>query len=119
MCAPEWYPRSINRSFFYPPPSNKVDLGALLFYREIMKYMDLLTIEPGKRSDKPCIRGMRMTVSDGLDYLASVMTFGEIIKDFPDPTLEDIRACHSFAAARENFRSFLRHEAILGPEFVL
>ena len=62
---------------------------------------------------------MRMTVSDVLDYLPSGMTVEEIIKDFPDLPLEDIRACHSFAAARENFRSFLRHEATLGSELVL
>jgi uncharacterized protein (DUF433 family) len=50
---------------------------------------------------KPCIRGMRMTVYDVLDYLASGMTEGEILQDFPDLTRDDIRACLAFAADRE------------------
>lgn len=56
---------------------------------------------PGKRSGKPCIRGMRITVSDVLEYLAGGMTFEEILSDFPDLTIDDIRACLSFAAERE------------------
>ncbi len=64
-------------------------------------YNDRITIEPGKRGGKPCIRGMRITVYDVLDYLASGMTENEIIKDFPDLTHEDIRACLAFAADRE------------------
>jgi uncharacterized protein (DUF433 family) len=58
-----------------------------------MDYQKLITIEPGKRSGKPCIRGLRMTVTDVLEYLASGMTFDEILADFPDLTVEDIRAC--------------------------
>ena len=61
----------------------------------------LITIEPGKCGGKPCIRGMRITVYDILDYLASGMSHEEILKDFPDLTEEDLRACLSFAAARE------------------
>ena len=61
----------------------------------------LITIEPGKRSGKPCIRGLRITVYDVLDYLASGMTEAEILHDFPDLTAEDIRACLAFAANRE------------------
>jgi len=64
-------------------------------------YRSIITIEPGKRSGKPCIRGMRITVSDVLDYLASGMSIPEIIADFPELTEEDIRACLSFAADRE------------------
>ncbi|MEX0668843.1 MAG: DUF433 domain-containing protein [Pirellulales bacterium] len=60
-----------------------------------------ITIEPGKRSGKPCIRGLRITVSDVLEYLASGMTEAEILADFPELTTEDIRACLSFAAERE------------------
>ena len=56
-----------------------------------------ITIEPGKRSGKPCIRGLRMTVSDVLDYLAAGMSEGEFLRDFPDLTREDIRACLAFA----------------------
>jgi uncharacterized protein (DUF433 family) len=66
-----------------------------------MNYQDIITIEPGKRSGKACIRGTRMTVTDVLEYLASGMTPEEIIEDFPDLTAEDIRACLAFAAERE------------------
>jgi uncharacterized protein (DUF433 family) len=66
-----------------------------------MDYRDIITIEPGKRSGKPCIRGTRMTVTDVLEYLAGGMSEQEILADFPDLTLEDIRACLAFAADRE------------------
>lgn len=66
-----------------------------------MDYRDYITIEPGKRSGKPCIRGLRITVYDILEYLASGMTEAEILADFPDLTAEDIRACLAFAADRE------------------
>ena len=66
-----------------------------------MNYQDHITIEPGKRSGKPCIRGLRITVYDVLDYLASGMTEDEILDDFPDLTREDIKACLAFAADRE------------------
>jgi uncharacterized protein (DUF433 family) len=62
-----------------------------------MNYQDRISIEPGKRGGKPCIRGMRITVYDVLEYLASGMSEQEIIDDFP----EDIRACLAFAADRE------------------
>jgi len=64
-------------------------------------YRKIITIEPDKMSGKPCIRGLRITVADVLDYLASGMTETEILADFPDLTLEDIRACLAFAADRE------------------
>lgn len=66
-----------------------------------MNYEGRITIEPGKRGGKPCIRGLRITVNDVLDYLASGMSQEEILRDFPDLTIEDIRACLSFAADRE------------------
>jgi uncharacterized protein (DUF433 family) len=66
-----------------------------------MNYQDFITIEPDKRSGKPCIRGLRITVYDVLDYLASGMTEDEILEDFPDLTKEDIKACLAFAADRE------------------
>jgi uncharacterized protein (DUF433 family) len=65
-----------------------------------MDYTHLITIEPGKRSGQPCIRGLRMTVRDVLEYLAAGMTVDEILTDFPDLTAEDIRACLAFAADR-------------------
>ena len=66
-----------------------------------MPYQDRITIEPDKRGGKPCIRGLRITVYEVLEYLASGMSEAEILKDFPDLTREDIQACLSFAADRE------------------
>ncbi len=64
-------------------------------------YKDIITIEPGKRSGKPCIRGMRITVEDILRYLASEMTIEEIIEDFPELTKKDILTAIEFAADRQ------------------
>jgi uncharacterized protein (DUF433 family) len=66
-----------------------------------MDYTKIITIEPGKRGSRPCIRGTRMTVTDVLEYLAGGMTGEEILAEFPDLTAEDIRACLAFAADRE------------------
>ena len=66
-----------------------------------MDYREIITIEPDKMGGKPCIRGLRITVYDVLDYLASGMTEAEILADFPDLTSEDIRASLAFAADRE------------------
>jgi uncharacterized protein (DUF433 family) len=66
-----------------------------------MNYKDIITIEPNKRGGKPCIRGMRITVYDVLEYLASGMTPKEILEDLPYLTGEDIAACLAFAADRE------------------
>ena len=66
-----------------------------------MDYSKIITIEPGKRSGKPIIRGLRITIQDVLEYLASGMTQVEILTDFPELTAEDIRACLAFAADRE------------------
>jgi uncharacterized protein (DUF433 family) len=60
-----------------------------------------ITIEPGKRSGQPCIRGMRITVQDVLEYLAGGMTAEEVLTDFPELTAEDVCACLAFAADRE------------------
>jgi uncharacterized protein (DUF433 family) len=66
-----------------------------------MDYRSIITIEPGKREGKPCIRGLRITVYDVLEYLAAGMTPEQIVADLPDLTIEDIRACLAFAADRE------------------
>lgn len=66
-----------------------------------MNYREIITIEPGKRGGKPCIRGLRITVYDVLEYLASGMSEAEILADLPDLNSEDIRACLAFAADRE------------------
>ena len=71
-----------------------------------MSYKHLITIDSDKRSGKPCIRGMRITVYDILSYLASGMTYEEILEDFPYLTQEDIFACLSYAADRER-KTFL------------
>ena len=66
-----------------------------------MNYKDIITLETDKRNGKPCIRNMRITVYDILDYLASGMTNEQILNDFPELTKEDILACLSYAADRE------------------
>ena len=66
-----------------------------------LDYTKIITVEPAKRGGKPCIRGLRITVYDILEYLASGMSDDEILADFPDLTKEDIRACLAFAAERE------------------
>jgi uncharacterized protein (DUF433 family) len=64
-------------------------------------WRERITIEPGKRGGRPCIRGMRITVFDVLSYLAAGMTTAEILEDFPYLSAEDVQACLAFAAERE------------------
>ena len=66
-----------------------------------MDYHKYITIDPNKRSGKPCVRGLRITVYEVLEYLASDMTEEEILDDFPDLTRDDLKACIAFAADRE------------------
>lgn len=66
-----------------------------------MSYHERITMEPGKRGGKPCIRGLRITVYDVLEYLAAGMTEQEMLADFPDLEPEDLKACLAFAADRE------------------
>jgi uncharacterized protein (DUF433 family) len=63
--------------------------------------LERITMEPGKRSGKPCIRGLRMTVQDVLEYLAGGMTVEEVLEDFPHLEMDDIRAVYAYAAERE------------------
>jgi uncharacterized protein (DUF433 family) len=98
-----------------PKPPNHADLFAGSFFSSMagvdglfrrgydskMDYTHLITIEPGKRSGQPCIRGMRITVQDVLEYLAGGMTSEQVLADFPELTAEDLRACLAFAADRE------------------
>jgi uncharacterized protein (DUF433 family) len=63
-----------------------------------MDYRERITIEPGKRSGKPCVRGLRITVQDVLEYLASGMSTEEVLHDFPDLEKDDIFACLAYAA---------------------
>ena len=73
-----------------------------------MDYSAVITIEPGKRGGKPCIRGLRITVYDVLEYLASGMSHDEILKEFPFLTETDIRACLAFAADHERKLEMLK-----------
>ena len=66
-----------------------------------MDLLDRITVSPGIRSGKPCVRGTRITVADVLEYLAGGMSQDEIIADFPELTSDDVRACLAFAAERE------------------
>ena len=66
-----------------------------------MNYQDIITIEPGKRGGRPCVRGMRIAVADALGWLAVGMSHPEILSDYPELTETDIRACLAFAADRE------------------
>ena len=75
-----------------------------------MDYHDIITIESGKRSGKPCIRRMRITVYDILEYLAGGMTEAEVLEDSSELTLRDIKACLSFTAEREK-RFFVDSES--------
>jgi uncharacterized protein (DUF433 family) len=67
----------------------------------MVDYREIITIEPGRRSGKPCIRDLRITVYDVLEYLASGMSQEEILDDFPSLNRDDIRACLAFAADRD------------------
>ena len=75
-------------------------------------YRKIITLEPGKRGGKPCIRGIRITVGDVLGWLAAGMSHQEIIDDYPDLTEEDIRACLAYAADKERHAmiAFSPHE---------
>jgi uncharacterized protein (DUF433 family) len=95
------------------PPGKRASLGSArgarvrscnprgLRYLCAVDYRTIVTIEPGKRGGKPCVRGLRITVYDVLEYLASGMSEAQILADFPDLTSDDIRACLAFAADRE------------------
>jgi uncharacterized protein (DUF433 family) len=65
-----------------------------------MDYSQLISAEPGKRGGQPIIRGMRITVRDVLEYLAGGMTIDELLAEFPELTIEDVRACFAFASDR-------------------
>jgi uncharacterized protein (DUF433 family) len=70
-------------------------------YSRRMTWQGIITLEPGKRGGRPCVRNMRITVADVLDWLATGMTHAEILSDYPELTEQDIRACLSYAADRE------------------
>ena len=67
----------------------------------MIDYHTFITLEPGKRSGKPCIRGLRISVQDVLDWLASGMSSGDIVADYPELQPDDVLACLAYAAQRE------------------
>ena len=67
-----------------------------------MDYRQIITIEPGKRGGRPCIRGMRISVYDILGWLAAGMTNEQIVEEFPELTTDDIRAALAYAADRDH-----------------
>lgn len=77
----------------------------------MIDYRNYITVESGKRSGQPCIRGMRITVGDILSYLASEMTMEEILLDFPKLTKQDILAALAYAASEQNSKRILNMAA--------
>jgi uncharacterized protein (DUF433 family) len=75
-----------------------------------MNLLERITVTPGRRSGKPCIRDTRITVYDVFGYLAAGMTEAEVLRDFPDLAHEDILACFAFVAERDR-RTFAPHAA--------
>jgi uncharacterized protein (DUF433 family) len=71
-------------------------------------YRSIISLEPGKRGGKPCIRGLRITVQDVLGWLASGMSSDEIVADYPELTKDDVLACLAFAADREKHAAWVR-----------
>lgn len=71
----------------------------------VMTYQEIITVEPGKRGGRPCIRGIRITVADVLGWLACGMSHAEILEDYPELTNEDILACLAYAAERDGMAS--------------
>jgi len=82
-----------------------------------MDYRKIITVEPGKRGGKPCVRGLRITVGDVFGWIAAGMSWREILDDYPDLTELDLRACFAYAAAREQHTmiALTPHEAAVRP----
>lgn len=77
----------------------------------MIDYRSVITLEPGKRGGKPCIRGLRITVQDVLGWLASGMSTDDIVADYPELTKDDILACLAYAADRERHVALIRGAA--------
>lgn len=74
----------------------------------MIDYHNIITLEPGKRSGRPCIRELRIAVQDVLDWLASGMTPDDILVDYPELTRDDVLACLAYAAERERHGAIVR-----------
>lgn len=75
------------------------------------EYRDIITLEPGKRGGKPCVRGLRITVQDVLEWLAADMEIDEILGDYPELSRADILACLAYAANRERHSAAVHVDA--------
>lgn len=84
-----------------PPPADSAAPAHTGEGSSEMGYSERITIQPGKRGGRPCVRGLRITVYDVLGYLAAGMSEDEILADFPDLERADVRACLAFAADQE------------------
>ncbi len=82
-------------------------------YFGVVDYSQIITMESGKRSGKPCIRGLRIRVDNVLEYLASGIPYEEILADFPYLTAVDILACLAYAADRERKTALSTREPAL------
>ena len=78
-----------------------------------MNYLERITIDPGIRSGKPCIRDTRITVGDIFDYLGGGMSVEEILEDFPDLKASDIQACFAYAGDRDRRLQVIPYEVAL------
>lgn len=103
----EKHPPRVYLQVAVPAGESRRDDGGAEGKISSVDYSKIITIESGKRSGKPCIRGLRITVYDVLSYLAAGMRHQEILEDFPDLTEEDIRACLAYAADAERRFEFL------------
>ena len=88
-------------------------IGQKEYDNAVVHYQSIITIEPGKREGRPCIRRMRIAVADVLGWLADGMSHGEILGDYPELTEDDIRACLAYAADRERRVLTVAHEAVV------
>jgi uncharacterized protein (DUF433 family) len=106
-----WRSRPADSMIFGTAARDRVDAQAAMTPRQgdvrmvaaesSMSYQDVITIEPGKRGGRPCVRGLRIAVSDVLGWLAAGMTYAEILSQYPELSEDDIRACLAYAADRE------------------
>jgi uncharacterized protein (DUF433 family) len=71
-------------------------------------YRSIITLEPGKRGGKPCVRGLRIAVQDVLGWLASGLSTEDILADYPELTKDDVMACLAYAADRERHAAWVR-----------
>jgi uncharacterized protein (DUF433 family) len=77
----------------------------------MIDYHSIITLEPGKRGGKPCVRGLRIAVQDVLEWLATGMSIEQIVADYSELTREDVLACLAYAADREKHAALVKAAA--------